>query len=160
MPEQSGAERAQAEREAPVQDRSRNESTVTAGYTLMEREGVIAKLYELWLIRQAKNAATKDDSFLTEQIKQWMGLEGEEELFDGEHGIRVYIKEIGAPNWNLTEAPDEVILHLAREGLLNVKNSDFDKARKNKPSTLLDRALEHKNDGVNYQLRVEKRDDK
>jgi hypothetical protein len=58
---------------------------------LATRAEIEAKLYPLWLARQAKNAALKDDNEMTELVKQWLGLEGEEEIADGEHDIRAYI---------------------------------------------------------------------
>ena len=123
------------------------------------REDVVGKLYDLWLARQAKNEATKVDTKLTEGVKQWLGLEGEDEIVDGERGIRAYIKEVGAaPTWDIRTAPDEVILFLAKDGVLTVNNTAFESRRKNAPSTKLDDAIKYRHQGVNYQLRVEKKD--
>ena len=133
---------------------------------LADRAAVVAKLNELWLARQAKNAATKVDSELTEQVKQWMGLEGEDELFDGEHNIRAYIKEVGAGvTWDIRTAPPELVLWLAQNGYLTVQTKKVDEDLKTAPTTqLLDLNAKVKNvpkyrfPGVTTQLRVEKKD--
>jgi hypothetical protein len=123
------------------------------------REDVVAKLYDLWLARQAKNEAAKVDAQLTEGVKNWLGLEGEDEIVDGERGIRAYIKEVGStPTWDIRNAPDEVILFLAKDGVLTVNNTAFNSRRKNAPSLVLDDAIKYRQEGVNYQLRVEKKD--
>lgn len=125
---------------------------------IASREEIVAKLYPLWLVRQAKNAASKDDVAATEEIKNWLGLEGEDEVVDGEHDIRAYIKPVSTTTWDIREASAEVILALAAEGLLDVKNTAFNERRKNAPSLLLDMALKYRSEGENYQLRVEKKD--
>jgi hypothetical protein len=53
-----------------------------------------------------------------------------------------------------------VILHLAREGLLSVKNSDFETVKKNKPSVELDTAARFRHKGDSYKLMVKKGQDR
>lgn len=130
------------------------------------REDVVTKLYPLWLARQAKNAATADDKAMTEAVKQWLGLEGEEELSDGEHGIRAFIKEVGAGvTWDIRTAPPELVLWLAQNGYLDVRTKKVDEDMKSAPTTqLLDlnakvlNVPKYRFPGVNYQLRIEKED--
>ena len=122
------------------------------------REDVVAKLYELWIARQAKNEAAKVDAKLSEAVKQWMGLEGEDELFDGEHGIRAWVKEVKSPTWDVTKASDELILFLAREGVLQVSETKYRAAQKLKDDMRLNDALNYRQEGATYQLRVEKND--
>ena len=122
------------------------------------REDVVAKLHELWLARQAMNEAKKVDAKLSEGVKQWMGREGEDELFDGEHGIRAWIKEVKTTTWDIRTASTEMILLLARDGILTVNNTAFNERRKNAPHPVLDDALKYRHEGENYQLRVEKKD--
>jgi hypothetical protein len=126
---------------------------------LMEsREAVVAKLHELWLARQAMNEAKKVDAKLSESVKQWMGLEGEDEVFDGEHGIRAWIKEVKSPTWDVTTATDDLILFLAREGVLQVSETKYRAAQKLKDDMRLNDALNYRHEGATYQLRVEKKD--
>jgi hypothetical protein len=130
------------------------------------REDVVAKLYDIWLARQAKNEATKVDKTLTEGVKNWLGLEGEEEIVDGERGVRAFIKEVGAePTWDIRTAPDDLVLWLAKNGYLDVRTKKVDGDLKNAPATqLLDLNAKVNNvpkyrfPAVNYQLRVEKKD--
>jgi uncharacterized protein YacL (UPF0231 family) len=124
---------------------------------IASREEMVGKLHELWLTRQAKNEAAKVDSDLTEQFKMWMGLEGEDELYDGEHGIKAFIKEVKTSTWDITTASDELILWLAREGILQVSETKYRAAQKLKDDMHLNDALSYRNEGENYQLRVEKR---
>ena len=126
---------------------------------LMEsREDVVAKLHELWLARQAMNEAKKVDAKLSEGVKQWMGLEGEDEVFDGEHGIRAWIKEVKSPTWDVTTASDDLILFLAHEGVLQVSETKYRAAQKLKDDMRLNDALNYRHEGATYQLRVEKKD--
>ena len=125
---------------------------------IASREDVVAKLHDLWLARQAKNEAARVDAQLTESVKQWMGLEGEDELFDGEHGIRAWIKEVKSPTWDVTTASDELILFLAREGVLQVSETKYRAAQKLKDDMRLNDALNYRREGSTYQLRVEKKD--
>ena len=125
---------------------------------IASREDVVAKLHDLWLARQAKNEAARVDAQLTESVKQWMGLEGEDELFDGEHGIRAWIKEVKSPTWDVTTASDDLILFLAREGVLQVSETKYRAAQKLKDDMRLNDALNYRREGSTYQLRVEKKD--
>ena len=125
---------------------------------IASREDVVAKLQDLWLARQAKNEAARVDAQLTESVKQWMGLEGEDELFDGEHGIRAWIKEVKSPTWDVTTASDDLILFLAREGVLQVSETKYRAAQKLKDDMRLNDALNYRHEGSTYQLRVEKKD--
>ena len=122
------------------------------------REEAESKLLPILLARQAKNAAIKEDETNSEIVKQWFALEGEDELFDGEHGIIGYQKAVKRTTWDITRAPDEVILYMAREGLLDVKDRAFTERRTNKPSLLLDDAVSFRHEGETLQLRVEKKD--
>ena len=122
------------------------------------REDVVAKLYDLWLARQAKNSAAKVDTELSARVKQWMGLEGEDVLFDGEHNIMATIKEVKSPTWDVSTAPEDLIVWLAREGILLVNEAKFKAARSLRDRTLLDDALNYRHEGSTYQLRVEKKD--
>ena len=131
---------------------------MTTDWMYVAREDVVARLHELWLARQAKNEAARVDAQLTESVKQWMGLEGEDELFDGEHGIRAWIKEVKSPTWDVTTASDELILFLAREGVLQVSETKYRAAQKLKDDMRLNDALNYRHEGSTYQLRVEKKD--
>lgn len=122
------------------------------------REDVVAKLHELWLARQAKNEASRVDKKISDAMKKWMGDEGEDELFDGEHNIRAFIKPKKRATWDLMYAPAEVLVHLAREGLLDVKETPFHERRQNKPNVLLDQAVDFRHEGETYELRVERKD--
>ena len=124
----------------------------------ISREEVESKLYPLWLARQAKNAATKDDKEMSDAVKQWLGLEGEDELVDGEHGVRAFIKEVKDPTWDVTTASDDLILYLARAGVLQVSETKYRAAKKLKDSHHLDDALNYRHEGATFQLRVEKKD--
>jgi hypothetical protein len=130
------------------------------------REEVEAKLPALLLARTVKNASTKEDNELSAAVRKWMADEGEEELFDGEHGIRAYIKEVGAaPTWDIRTAPPDLILWLAQNGYLTVQTKKVDEDLKSAPTTqLMELNAKVKNvpkyrfPGVTTQLRVEKKD--
>ena len=136
------------------------------GDIYISREEVESKLYDLWLARQAKNAATKDDKEMSDAVKQWLGLEGEDELVDGEHGVRAFIKEVGAGDtWDIRTAPPELVLWLAQNGYLTVQTKKVDEDLKSAPTTqLMELNAKVKNvpkyrfPGVTTQLRVEKKD--
>jgi hypothetical protein len=148
----------QAQRTARLHEQGRSEAPMTTDIYIT-REEVEAKLPALLLARTVKNASTKEDNELTAIVKQWMALEGEDELFDGEHGIRAWIKEVGtSPTWNVREMPDDLILFLAHDGVLTVNNKAFESRKLNAPDGRFLDAMNHRQEGVNYQLRVEKKD--
>lgn len=124
---------------------------------------MVARIRDLYRIREAKNAATRDDRLLTDEFKQWMLLNydqldkdsrGNVYLEDGEHGVRVLLSPRKTTTWDLRTAPDAVILNLAREGLLSV-SSGFDRRRTDAPSVLLNQAMDYRNEGEDVVLRVE-----
>lgn len=91
------------------------------------REEIVAELYGAYLARQERARANKVDDPFKERALQWANLEGESELYDNEHGIRFYITERPNYSWDLREASPDLILWLAKEGLLDVKTSALDK---------------------------------
>lgn len=121
------------------------------------RAQIIDKLLTLKQTREAKNAATTDDKALTEEIKQWMSLNDESELFDGERGILATLKASSTTTWDIRTAPPALLARLAVEGLLTVNTTAFNERRKSAPATYLDDTLAFKHEGESWTLRVEKK---
>lgn len=122
------------------------------------RAEMVAKLYPAWQAREARNQANKDDALFKEQFLQWAGLEGETELYDNEHGIRAWKTESPRQSWDLRDASPDLVIYLAKEGLLDVKNTAFNQRRKDAPSQWLDLALKHRHEGVIEVTHIEKVD--
>lgn len=136
---------------------------VTTGL-IAEQATIVAKLNDLFQARSAKNAAGKVDNELTAVVKQWMQLnadgldkdeKGDPYLDDGEHGIRAKLESRRSISWDLRRAPDEVVLYLARDGLLKVDNTAFEARRKVAPAVHLDDAMAYRHEGEESALRVE-----
>lgn len=123
-----------------------------------ERAQIVARLYPLWLARQAKNEASRADAADTAVVKQWLGLEGERSIEDGEHGIVASLRPRKVTSWDTRKMPDELVLFLRDNGLLTVVTGAFDAARKAAPATLLDEANRYRLEGEEWSLMVEKRD--
>ena len=120
------------------------------------RAEVEALLQPLWLARQAKNAAAKDDEKFSAIVRQWLELNDGEALVDGEHDIRAHFQRRALPNWDIRTAPIDLILALRDLGLLDVRNSLFDKLRSEAPSMWLNMAVDYRHEGESWSLRVEK----
>ena len=78
--------------------------------TRAEVEGL---LYEYVTLTGAINETKKRQSLLRDQIKQFMELEREDELIDGEHGITVRLqRRRGSPSYDVRSMPDSLVLAL------------------------------------------------
>lgn len=124
---------------------------------LATREQIIGKLLLLKTTRDHKNAATADDKALTEEIKQWLQLNDETELFDGERGILATLKASSTTTWDIRKAPPELVARLAAEGLLTVNTTAFKAEQAKGGATYLDDTLAFKHEGETWTLRVEKK---
>lgn len=118
---------------------------------------IIGNLLPLKLARDAKNAATADDKRLTDETKQWMQLEGVDELYDGEHDINVTLKASSTTTWDIRKAPPELVARLAAEGLLTVNTTAFKAEQAKGGATYLDDTLAFKHEGETWTLRIEKK---
>ena len=115
--------------------------------------GLIARIFALRVIA---NAATKDAEPLAAQLRQWLELEGRDELLDGEHSLRAYLEPRSSTEWNVSRMPPSVVLFLAQAGLLTVSTAAFDNRRKNDGAVELDDAMRFRMDkaGSSYALQI------
>ncbi len=96
---------------------------------------IIGLLSPLMSARESKNEAGREDSRLTERVKQYMTLEGLDSLHDGEHGITARITDTKRTSWDLRSLDERLVLALWRAGLLTVETRAFDALRKAAPTT-------------------------
>jgi hypothetical protein len=86
-------------------------------------------------------ATSKAQEQLKEALRRWMDINNCDELIEGETGMGV---ELGAPpsttTWDCRSMPDELVLSLARRGVLTVTTGAFDALRKAGGGTDLDDA--------------------
>jgi hypothetical protein len=115
--------------------------------------GLIARIFDL---RATANLATKDEKPLAAQLRQFLELEGRDELIDGEHGLRAYLEPRSSTEWNVSRMPPGVVLYLAQAGLLTVDTKQFDLRRKNDGAVELDDARRYRMDkaGSSYALQI------
>ena len=86
--------------------------------TRAEVEGL---LYEYATLTGAINETKKRQSLLRDQIQQFMELEREDELTDGEQGITVRLqRRRGSPGYDVRSMPDSLVLALRGLAALNV----------------------------------------
>lgn len=123
---------------------------------IQTRAEIEALLQPLWLARQAKNAAIKDDEKFSAIVRQYMELNEGEEPRDGEHGIRAFFQTKKLQNWDLRTAPIDLLIALRDAGLLDVRTKTFDQLRKDAPSMWLNMAMDYRHEGSSDSLRVEK----
>lgn len=74
------------------------------------------------------------------QLKQWLQLEGRNELVDGEHNLRAWIHDREGWEQDLRGMPQAVLLELQEKGLLRFDNTAYEALRKAAPSVRLDEA--------------------
>ena len=90
-------------------------------------------------------ATSKAQEQLKEALRRWMDLNDCDELIEGESGMGV---ELGAPpattTWDVRSMEDELVLSLARRGVLTVHTSSFDALRKAGGGTDLDDAQRYR----------------
>lgn len=124
---------------------------------------IVSLLLPLIEARQAKNEATKVDLELGTRVKQYLELHrntldhdntGRPTLEDDEHGILAYLMSSRETSWNVSRMPDELVVWLARAGLLTVATTAFDQRKRNDPDTHLDDALGYRTEGEKSVLRV------
>ncbi len=86
--------------------------------TRAEVEGLV---YEYATLTGAINETKKRQSLLRDQIKQFMELDREDELTDGEHGITVRLqRRRGSASYDVRSMPDSLVLALRGLAALNV----------------------------------------
>jgi hypothetical protein len=115
--------------------------------------GLIAQIFDL---RATANLATKDAEPLAARLRQWLELEGRDELIDGETGLRAYLEPRSSTEWNVSRMPPSVVLYLAQAGLLTVATKAYDERRKNDGAVELDEARRYRMDkaGSSYALQI------
>lgn len=115
--------------------------------------GLIARIFDL---RATANLATKDAEPLAAQLRQFLELEGRDELVDGEHNLRAYLEPRSSTEWNVSRMPASVVLYLAQAGLLTVATKAYDERRKNDGAVELDDARRYRMDkaGSSYALQI------
>lgn len=124
---------------------------------IQTRAEIEALLQPLWLARQAKNAAIKDDDKYSAIVRQWMELNEGEEPTDGEHGIRAYFQSRKLESWDLRTAPIDLVIALRDAGLLDVRTKTLAQLRKDAPSMWLNMAMDYRHEGASESLHVEKK---
>lgn len=125
---------------------------------LAEERQYVELLRELRLQRAAKNTATKEDARLSGQLKQWMQLNGRDELCDDERGIRAHFQDRVTTDWDirgLARNNPQALIELAAEGYLSGNTTLIDAARKSAPSSLLDELQRYRVPNVSTALMVE-----
>lgn len=103
-----------------------------------EAVALIALIHDF---RATANEATRKAEPHTARLRQWLELEGRDELIDGEHSLRAYMEPRSATEWNVSRMPPGVVLYLAQAGLLTVSTGAFDARRKNDGAVELDDAM-------------------
>jgi hypothetical protein len=130
-----------------------------------EQAQIVSLLAPLLDAREAKNAASKDDEQFTPRVRQFLELnwdsldhnsKGAPVLVDHEHDVIAYLASRKETGWNVSKMPDDLVVWLARAGLLTVATKAFDDRRKNDPDIHLDDALRYRTEGESYSLRVER----
>ena len=116
--------------------------------------GLIARIFALRVIA---NAATKDAEPLAAQLRQWLELEGRDELIDGEAELRAYLEPRSSTEWTVYEMAASTVLYLAAiPGMLSVNSAAFDALRKVSGAIELDEANKHRRliQGSSYALQI------
>ena len=91
--------------------------------------------------KDAHTAQGRSLDGIRDRLKQFMGLENIDELVDGETGYGVELGEpTRATTWDVEHMPDQLVVHLAKRGLLTVSTRAFDALRKAAGSPVLDDA--------------------
>ncbi len=100
---------------------------------------------------QEKEAHTEQGKALDkarDRLKDFMALEDIDELVDGETGYGV---ELAPPRrtttWDVEHMPDQLVVDLAKRGLLTVSTRPFDALRQAAGSPVLDAAEEYRMTG-------------
>lgn len=77
---------------------------------------------------------------IRDRLRQFMDLEGVEELIDGEtgRGVRFDKKGAATTTWDTSHLTDEQVLHLRDSLMLDVRTKLFDEARKAGGDIMLD----------------------
>ena len=90
--------------------------------TRAEAVDLLARLDEL---KAEKSAITKEHDRVAGQLRQWMELEGEVALDDGERGITARLQERNkTPEYDVTRLDDGLVARLAKiPGLLKVNHA-------------------------------------
>ena len=129
-----------------------------------EQAQIVSLLLPLFEARQAKNEATNDDKKFTPRVKQFLELNWEQldhnskgapVIVDHEHDLLAYPTSSKETGWNVSKMPDDLVVWLAKQGLLTVATKAFDDRRKNDPDIHLDDAMRYRTEGESYSLRVE-----
>lgn len=93
---------------------------------LIDERQAIDLLNELAIINEALSPLEKRKREVTEQLKQYMTLNDQIELRDGEHGITGIMQQrTKTPTYNLERASDEAVVQAARHMLLSLDHSSF-----------------------------------
>ena len=88
---------------------------------LASREEIEAVVSEYALLASAVNDTNRRKAMLREQIVQWMQLNDEDVLTEGESGATVRLVETRRPDtWDVGSMPEAMVTDLARRGALNV----------------------------------------
>ena len=121
-----------------------------------ERRTIVGLVGPLKMHREEARTHGRKADELAERVKQWLGLNGETEIVDGELGVRAYLQpRKTAPKWDVASMPDDLILALANAGLLTVSTAAFDALRKAAGSIQLDDANKYRMEGETEALMVE-----
>lgn len=122
---------------------------------LPSREEIEAVVGEYVLISSAMNDTRKRQQMLRDQIVQFMQLNDERTLTEGESGATVTLSETNRPDtWDVGSMPAEMVTDLARRGALNVDGKVL-KALAGKAAVIDDAARYLMPGGVSDRLVVE-----
>ena len=105
-----------------------------------ERRQIVELLAPLQVAREESRVAGKRASDLGDRVKNWMLLEGENEVTDDERGIRVFLQSTTETTWDIEHMREEVVLELAKRGLLTVNTRAFDALKRTATNSLMDEA--------------------
>lgn len=88
---------------------------------MREEREVLELLDELFVLRQAIRETQKREREITEVIKQYLLDRGEDELVDGEKGVRArLVTRRGPDTYDVRNMPDELVLRLKELAALSV----------------------------------------
>ena len=116
------------------------EIDLTEEQRLFQERAAVALIPRIMVARTEKSTAERIDRDCSAQLKQYLDLEGLQELIDGEHNLRAYYEPRSAGKYDVRSMPDALVLWLARQGLLGINVTALRALKKAAPAIELDDA--------------------
>ena len=104
----------------------------------------IELLREIYDLRSKANAATRAERGLTERLRQYLDLEGLNELSDDERGLVARLQEREGWEQDLRNMPADVLAALLAAGALRFDNKLVEALVEKAPTTAVGEALKYR----------------